>query len=31
MARKWALRIEGQQGRPAPAPFEPEDAGDVPF
>lgn len=31
MARKWALRIESQSGRPAPAPFEPEDAGDVPF
>lgn len=30
-ARKWALRIESQSGRPAPAPFEPEDAGDVPF
>lgn len=30
-ARKWALRLEGQSGRPAPAPFEPDDAGDVPF
>lgn len=30
-ARKWALRIEGQQGRPAPAPVEAVEPDDVPF